>query len=61
MINTITAIGGCRYVSVSWTVINNVPDDDMCGIGHFNVTLSSVGVSMTVITTVFSYNFTGFT
>ena len=59
MINTITATGGCGYVSVSWTIINNVPDDDMCGIGHFNVTLSSVGVSMTVITTVFSYNFTG--
>ena len=59
MINTVTATGGCGYVSVSWTVINNVPDDDMCKIGHFNVTLSSVGVSMTVRIVVFSYNFTG--
>ena len=58
MINTVTATGGCGYVSVSWTVINNVPDDDMCGIGHFNVTLSSVDVSMTVNTLVISYNFT---
>ena len=59
MINTITATEGCGYVSVSWTVINNVPDDDMCRIGHFNVTLSSVGVYMTVSTTMISCNFTG--
>ena len=58
MINTITATEGCGYISVSWTVINNVPDDDMCGIGNFNVTLSSVGVSMIVSTSVVSYNFT---
>ena len=55
----ITAAGGCGYVSASWSVINNVPDDVMCGIGRFNVTLSSVDLSMTVITTMISYNFTG--
>ena len=31
----------------------------MCEIGHFNVTLSSVGVPMTVNTAMISYNFTG--
>ena len=31
----------------------------MCGIGHFNVTLSSVGVSMTLSTTMIFYNFIG--
>ena len=59
MINTITATGGCGYVSVSWTVNNNVPDDDLCGIGRFNVTLSSVGVSMIVNASMVSYNFIG--
>ena len=61
MINTIAVTGGCGYISVSWAVTNNVPDDinDMCGIGHFNATLSSVGVSMTVSTAMISYNFTG--
>ena len=59
MVNITTATGGCGHVSISWIVINNVPNDTMCAIGHFNVTLSSVDVSMTVSTSMFSYNFTG--
>ena len=59
MINMKATTGGCGYVSASWAVINNVPYDAMCSIARFNVTLSSVDVSMTMITTVLSYNFTG--
>ena len=58
MISIITSTGGCGYVYVSWTVIGNVPDDKMCGIGRVTVTLSSVDVSMTKIPVMNSYNFT---
>ena len=58
VINITTSTGGCGYVYVSWTVIGNVPDDEMCGIGRITVTLSSVDVSMTVMNAVNSYNFT---
>ena len=58
MINIATSTGGCGYVYLSWIVINNVPDDDMCGISRFNVSISSVDVSMTVMTTMIFYNFT---
>ena len=58
VINIITATGGCGYVIVSWAVINNVPNDAMCGIAHLIVTLSSVDVSITEIVTVNYYNFT---
>ena len=54
-----TATGGCGYASMSWSVIGNVDDDDMCGIGSFNITLTSMDMSMTVITRSLSYNFTG--
>ena len=57
MISIIAMTRGCGYVSVSWAVINNVPDDAMCGIAHFRVTLSSVDVSKTVMTIMNSYNF----
>ena len=58
MISMTTERGGCGYVYVSWTVPNNVPDDDMCGISHFNVTLSSVNVFMTMKPMTNSHNFT---
>ena len=58
MINIIKTTGGCGYVRVLWIVINNVPDDVMCGIARFSVTLSSVDVSMTVTPLMNSYNFT---
>ena len=55
-----TATGGCGYAIVSWSVIGNVDDDDMCGIGSFNITLTSMDKSITVITRrLSSYNFTG--
>ena len=55
-----TAAGGCGYASVSWSVINNVVDDDMCGIGSVNITLTSMDISMTMITRgLSSYDFTG--
>ena len=53
-----TTTGGCGYISVSWSVINNVPDDAMGGISRFNVTLSSEGVSMIVIALMNSHSFT---
>ena len=59
MINIIIAVGGCGYVYVSWFVFHNVPDDAMCGIGHVNVTLSSVDVSRTVMPVTITHNFTG--
>ena len=59
VVNITTATGGCRYVSVTWSVIGNANDDDMCGIGSFNIKLTSVDISMTVITGMLSYNFTG--
>ena len=59
VVNIATAMGGCGYASVSWRVIGNVADDDMCGIGSFNITLSSRGISIMVITRSLSYYFTG--
>ena len=59
MIDITTATGGCGYATVSWSVIDNVVDDLMCGIGSFNITLSSMDISMTVITRSLSYDFTG--
>ena len=59
MISIITTIGGCGYVYVSWTVIGNIPDDKMCGIGRVTITLSSVNVSMTEVALMNCYNFTG--
>ena len=59
MISMTTERGGCGYVYVSWTVPNNVPDDDMCGINHFNVILLSVNVFMTMKPVTNSHNFTG--
>ena len=59
MIEITTATGGCGYVYVSWSVIGDVVDDLMCGIGSFNITLSSMDISMTVITRSLSYDFTG--
>ena len=53
-----TESGGCGYVYVSWTVTNNVPDDDMCGISQFIVKLSSVNVFMTMKLVMNSHNFT---
>ena len=44
---------------MSWIVINNVPDDAMCGIGRVNVTLFSVDVSITVMPVTITHNFTG--
>ena len=58
VVSITTATGGCRYVSVTWSVIDNANDDDMCGIGSFNITLTSMDISMTVITRMISYNFT---
>ena len=59
MINITTTTGGCGYVFVSWSVINNVPDDDMCAISRVIITFSPVDVSITVMTGMISYNFTG--
>ena len=59
MIEITTATGGCGYVYVSWSVTDSDPDD-MCSIGRFNVTLSSVDISMSVTPPLMmSYNFTG--
>ena len=54
-----TATGGCGYIYVSWIVIGNISDDAMCSIGHLNIILSSVEVSIAVSTSMISYNFTG--
>ena len=60
MVDITTATGGCGYASVSWSVIGNVDDDDVCGIGSFNITLTSMDISMTVIVrSLSSYFFTG--
>ena len=60
VIDITATTGGCGYATVSWSVIGNVVDDFMCGIGSFNITLTSVDIFMTVITRrLFSYNFTG--
>ena len=58
MINIITTARGCGYVYVSWIIIGNVPDDEMCGIGQVTITLSSVDVSITEVAVMNSYNFT---
>ena len=59
MVVITTATGGCGYASVSWSVNDNANDDDMCGIGSFNITLTSMDISMTVITRMLFYDFTG--
>ena len=59
VIDITATTGGCGYATVSWSVINNVHDDDMCGIGSFNIILTSMDISMTVITRMLSHNFTG--
>ena len=58
MISITTEVGGCGYVYVSWSVINNVPDDEMCGIGRVTIMLSSAYISMTEFPVLNSYNFT---
>ena len=58
LIKITTATGGCGYVFVSWTVTDS-DHDDVCTIGRFNVTLSSVGITMSVISLMLSHNFTG--
>ena len=53
-------MGGFGYVYVKWSVFGSLPYDDTCSITHFNVTLSSVYNSTTVVvTSEISYNFTG--
>ena len=59
MVEIATVTGGCGYVYVSWIVINNVPQDVTCGISGFTIVLSSMDVSMTVMTTMITHNFTG--
>ena len=56
-----TATGGYGYVYVSWTVIGNVLDDEMCRIERISVTLSAVDISITEIPSQIkiSHNFTG--
>ena len=58
MVETTTATSGCGYVYVSWIVTDSDPDDG-CSIGRFNVTLSSVDISVSVISQMLSHNFTG--
>ena len=53
-------MGGFGYVYVKWSVFGSLPYDDTCSISHFNVILSSVYNSTTVVVTSgISYNFTG--
>ena len=58
MIQITRATGGCGYVFMSWTVTDSDVDDD-CSIGRFNVELSSVDISVSVMSQMLSYNFTG--
>ena len=58
MIEITAATGGCGYVYVSWSVTDS-DLDDACGIARFNVTLSSVDITMSVISVMLSHNFTG--
>ena len=53
-----TAAGGCGYVYVSWSVNDSNPDDG-CSIGRFNVTLSSVDISVSLMSQMLTHNFTG--
>ena len=51
----ITAVGGCGYVSVSWTATGN---SDVCRPVQYNVTLSSSMMNMaTVVTSMNTYRF----
>ena len=55
----ITATGGCGYVYVLWSVTDS-DLDDACSISRFDVTLSSVDISMSVTPpSMMSHNFTG--
>ena len=58
VIEITTATGGCGYVSVSWIVTDN-DHDDGCSIGRFILTLSSVDITMSMISHMLFYNFTG--
>ena len=52
-------MGGFGYVYVKWFVTGNDHHDDTCSITHFNVILSSMDNSTTVVVTSgISYNFT---
>ena len=57
-----TEIGGCRYVYVSWAVIDNPQEnvlDTPCRIGRFTIILSSMDTTNIVVISVISHNFTG--
>ena len=53
----ITAVGGCRYVNVSWTATGN---SDVCRPVQYNVMLSSLMINMTAVVTPMNfYHFNG--
>ena len=57
----ITTTGGCEYIFVSLLVSgnnNNINEDNMCGIYLFDITLSSMDTSMTVVNSMLKNNFT---
>ena len=60
----ITTTGGCEYIFVSLFVsgnnnnINDNNNDNMCGIYLFDITLSSMDTSMTVVNSMLKNNFT---
>ena len=58
MVEITTATGGCGYVYVSWTVIDN---NDLCEITNFYLQLVSVAMDTPkkISTDMNSYNFTG--
>ena len=58
VIEITTATGGCGYVYVSW-IVTDSDLDDVCSISHFNVTLSSGDISMSIMIARLSHNFTG--
>ena len=58
MIEITRATGGCGYVYVSLTLTDSDPDDG-CSIGRFNVMLSSVDISVSLMSQMLTHNFTG--
>ena len=58
MIEITTTTGGCGYVYVSWSVIDN-EHDDVCSIGRINVILSSVDIFVLATSNTYFHNFTG--
>ena len=58
MIEITTATGGCGYVYVLW-IITDSDHDNVCSIGRFILTLSSVDITISVISVMLSHNFTG--